>query len=62
MSRMTFGTVIKNMTVEHFLKNGDSITARERLIEAERRVGNSSDYVRLAEAIAAFAGRRASGS
>ena len=52
-------TVLSRRTFEAFIKHGDLTSAHERLIE-ERRAGNSSDYARLAEAIVAFAGRRAS--
>ena len=57
---MKFDTVLSRRTFEAFIEHGDLTSAHERLIEARRRAGNSSDYATLAEAIVAFAGRRAS--
>ena len=60
MSKIKFGTVITNLTVEAFITRGDLASAREQL-EIQRRHGAGAAD-KLAEAIAAFAGIHATHS
>ena len=59
MSKIKFGTVISNLTVEAFITRGDLESAREQL-ELQRRHGpGPAVYTKLAEAIVAIAEMRA---
>ncbi len=62
MSKAKFGSVINSLTVEAFIARGDLASAREQLETQRRHRAGSADYTKLAEAIVAFAGMRATGS